>query len=293
MQTTTNLNNASEASARSLWIRTHSRHLECELLLDDRLVHLPDRSQYPFDVNLDCPLYFNNQLIDFLKLPVIHLGHMFFIDVPRLHYRKVVASTCEVGQPLVVMSYKYDDPYIFECEENCWTSIPIVPNETSCGDMCIFKGRPCVTDQHGRTFMIRENSNACLLANPVVGGNVKFLVERECDLLLVDCHGIDTRVANKDVRFDVFRLDEKEKNWVKLTTLGDRVLFLDIKCSFSALASDLHVQMEIVSSILGVLINLINLECVFFTWIKVGLRACLVIPIIASYFGHLQSGSSN
>ncbi|KAK2356293.1 hypothetical protein QL285_093638 [Trifolium repens] len=42
-----NLNNASEASARSLWIRTHSRHLECELLLDERLVHLPDRSQTP------------------------------------------------------------------------------------------------------------------------------------------------------------------------------------------------------------------------------------------------------
>ncbi|KAK2375246.1 hypothetical protein QL285_076148 [Trifolium repens] len=45
MQTITNLNNASKATARSLWIRTHSRHLECELLLDDRLVHLPDRSQ--------------------------------------------------------------------------------------------------------------------------------------------------------------------------------------------------------------------------------------------------------
>ena len=45
MQTITNLNNASKAAARSLWIRTHSRHLECELLLDDRLMHLPDRSQ--------------------------------------------------------------------------------------------------------------------------------------------------------------------------------------------------------------------------------------------------------
>ncbi|KAK2382259.1 hypothetical protein QL285_069807 [Trifolium repens] len=45
MQNYRNLNNASEALARSLWIRTHSRHLECELLLDDRLVHLPDRSQ--------------------------------------------------------------------------------------------------------------------------------------------------------------------------------------------------------------------------------------------------------
>ncbi|KAK2369950.1 hypothetical protein QL285_083045 [Trifolium repens] len=45
MQTITSLNNASKAAARSLWIRTHSRHLECELLLDDRLVHLPDRIQ--------------------------------------------------------------------------------------------------------------------------------------------------------------------------------------------------------------------------------------------------------
>ncbi|KAK2375781.1 hypothetical protein QL285_076649 [Trifolium repens] len=45
MQIITNLNNASKAAARSLWIRTHSRHLECELLLDDRLVHLSDRSQ--------------------------------------------------------------------------------------------------------------------------------------------------------------------------------------------------------------------------------------------------------
>ena len=51
---TTNLNDSNEASARSLWIRTHSRHLECELLLDDRLIHLPDRSQVFGDVVGDC-----------------------------------------------------------------------------------------------------------------------------------------------------------------------------------------------------------------------------------------------
>ena len=54
MQTITSLNNASKAAARSLWIRTHSRHLECELLLDDRLVHLPDRSQVFGAVAGDC-----------------------------------------------------------------------------------------------------------------------------------------------------------------------------------------------------------------------------------------------
>jgi hypothetical protein len=81
-----------------------------------------------------------------------------------------------------------------------------------------------------------------LLANPVFGGNIKFLVESECEsLFLVDCHGIGDRAADKDVRFDVFRLDEKEKKWIKLTTLGDMVLFLGGDCSFSASALDLIV----------------------------------------------------
>ncbi|PNX54847.1 F-box protein, partial [Trifolium pratense] len=156
------------------------------------------------------------QLIDFLQLPVIHLGHLFYIYGPRLHYRKIVTTMCEVGQPVAVMTYNFDVPYIFQ-----W--------------------RPCVADKHGHTFMIGDNSNVCLLANPEFGGNVKFLVESECELLLVDCYGIDIGAADKDIRFDVFMLDEKEKNWVKLTTLGDRVLFVNQNCSFSASASDLHV----------------------------------------------------
>ena len=39
----------------------------------------------------------------------------------------------------------------------------------------------------------------------------------------------------------MFRLDEKEKKWVKLASLGDRILFLGNGCSFSASASDLSV----------------------------------------------------
>ena len=67
MQIITNLNNASEASARSLWIRTHSRHLECELLLDDRLVHLPDRSQVFGAVAGDCVYEALLDLFKFVK----------------------------------------------------------------------------------------------------------------------------------------------------------------------------------------------------------------------------------
>jgi hypothetical protein len=67
--------------------------------------------------------------------------------------------------------------------------------------------------------MIGPEGLQCSLAGqyPVFGGNIKFLVESECEsLFLVDCHGIGNRAADKDVRFDVFRLDEKEKKWIKV-----------------------------------------------------------------------------
>jgi hypothetical protein len=44
---------------------------------------------------------------------------------------------------------------------------------------------------------------------------------------------------DNDVRIVVFRLDKKEKKWVKLTSLGDRVLFLGKRYTFSASASEL------------------------------------------------------
>ncbi|PNX84456.1 F-box protein, partial [Trifolium pratense] len=158
-----------------------------------------------------------------LDLPVIDIGQMFYIYGPKIHTGKVVVATCEMGQPLALLTYDTSDvPKIFQGEDNSWRCIPTMP-ESSWGNICLFKGwQPCVTDKNGRTLMIGENFSIVLLANPVFGGNVKFLVESECDLLLVDCYGIDSSPFDKDIRFDVFRLDEKEKKWVKLTTLGDR-----------------------------------------------------------------------
>jgi hypothetical protein len=157
----------------------------------------------------------------------------------------VVAATCEVGHPLAVMTYDSSDkmPKIFRCEDNSWMSIPTMPPRSLCGDICIFKGRPCVADENGRTLMIEENLSISLLAKPVFGGKMKFLVESKCDLLLVDCYGFDTSPYYDDIkiRFDVFKLDEKKKKWIQLRTLGDRVLFVDHEFSFSASASDLHV----------------------------------------------------
>ena len=93
-----------------------------------------------------------------------------------------------------------------------------------------------------------------LVAEAVFRGHrKKSLVERDCELLLVSrylsnvCH--DSMLDDDGegiyegvVEFDVFRLDEKEKEWVELTGIRDRVLFLGEDYSFSASASDLCIE---------------------------------------------------
>jgi len=113
---------------------------------------------------------------------------------------------------------------------------------TKFGDICLFKGRPYAVDKIGKMIMVGLDSSVQLVAEPLVGGgNKKFLVESEGDLLLADIYECLCFDFNDPVRIDLFKLNEKEKKWVKLTSLGDRVLFLGLVCSFSASASDLCV----------------------------------------------------
>jgi len=62
-----------------------------------------------------------------------------------------------------------------------------------------------VVDKTGRTMMIGSDLDVHLVAEPFIGGDVKLLVESECELLLVDSYDSD---GDDDVRIDVLRLDE-------------------------------------------------------------------------------------
>jgi hypothetical protein len=113
------------------------------------------------------------------------------------------------------------------------------------GDVCRFKRRLYAVDKTGRTVAVGpDDPTVQLVAESLVGGGVaKFLVESKGDLLLVDvynCERIDFPGHNP-VRIHLFKLNEKESEWVKLKSLGDIILFLGADCSFSASASDLSV----------------------------------------------------
>ncbi|AES69423.1 hypothetical protein MtrunA17_Chr3g0088641 [Medicago truncatula] len=195
---------------------------------------------YPFLFNSYKPLpsCFNN-VLDFNKLSVIHLRQMSYIYC-RCCLKSYVA-TCQGEQPLVFLTTDlHGNPIMFRCGDDRSKTIPNMSANMSTFRgryVCYFRGRPCMVDKTGRTVMIESDLSYHFIAEPVIGGESKFLVETsDFQLLLVDIYKNDDRVI---VRIDVFRLDEKQKKWVKLTNLGDLVLFLESDYSFSACASDL------------------------------------------------------
>ncbi|RHN43832.1 hypothetical protein MtrunA17_Chr8g0392121 [Medicago truncatula] len=111
-------------------------------------------------------------------------------------------------------------------------------------DICVFKELFYIVNKIGRTFAYgAADFSVQQVAKHVDGGDIKFLVESEGELLLVDIydsHGFGFP-GEDGLRLDVFTLNEKHKKWVKLTSLGNRILFLGNEYSFSTTASDLSI----------------------------------------------------
>jgi len=192
------------------------------------------------------PISCKGLVLDFNKLFVLHLGSIISIckcgikpkneadDCFYIFPEKVVAAMCHGKNPLIVAALNARPfPLLSKCGNENWKVIPDM--SMVYGDICLFKGHPYAVDKFGKAVIVGPDSSVHLVAEPLVGGGKKkFLVESVGDLLLADVHVYPVIV-------DLFKLNEKEKKWVKLTSLEDRVLFLGLKCSFSVSASDLCV----------------------------------------------------
>jgi hypothetical protein len=189
-------------------------------------------------------------VLDFNKLSVLHLGTRYITDQYCVCPETALAVTCHGKNPLLLgtLSRYSHWPVIFRgCIEQ-WTLISNL--STASGDICLFKGRFYVVEMSGRTVKIGPDSTIELVAQPLcnLGDGLirKVLVENEGELLLLDIYKSSYRFS-----IDFFKLDEKEKKWVKLMdfdkklkkwksrNFGDRVFFLGSGCSFSASASAL------------------------------------------------------
>ncbi|KEH33242.1 hypothetical protein MtrunA17_Chr3g0088921 [Medicago truncatula] len=190
-------------------------------------------------------------VLDFNKLSVLHLGTRYISNQYGKCPETALAVTCHGKNPLLLgtLSHFSHLPVIFRgCNEQ-WKLFSNL--STVRGDICLFKGRFYVVEMSGRTVKIGPDLTMVLVAQPLynlLGDSLirKMLVESEGELLLLDIYQ-----SLYQFRIDFFKLDEKEKKWVKLMdydkklekwklkNFGDMVFFLGSGCSFSASASDL------------------------------------------------------
>ncbi|KAK2440328.1 hypothetical protein QL285_011753 [Trifolium repens] len=119
---------------------------------------------------------------------------MFLLSEPNrmihFHSAKLLVATYQEKQPLFMVTFNaFGELTLFRCADERVTIIQDITSAS--GDICIFKGRPCAVYYDGLTVMVEPDLSHHFISEPLLdleSGNNKFLLQSECELLLVDCY---------------------------------------------------------------------------------------------------------
>ena len=104
-------------------------------------------------------------------------------------------------------------------------------------DVAEYDGKFYAVTDYGRTVIIDYINNSSVVVSVMVksitGGDKKYLVKSSDELLLVDLYTCSVDESLEVNAIDVYKLENDEKKWVLLTSLGGRVIFLSKYLSFS------------------------------------------------------------
>ncbi|CAN1307750.1 F-box protein SKIP23 [Linum perenne] len=135
----------------------------------------------------------------------------------------------------------------FDTDSNDWTWIS--DNRNRFKDVIFHKGELLGVDSTGRLVRVgkqaEDESVELTGGSHGLRGEKKFLVQSiNGELLLVDKYDQSNwSILDSGRRMNVYKLNEEEKAWVEVRSLGDDdVLFLGDESAFSVSASDLHVR---------------------------------------------------
>ncbi|KAK9287219.1 hypothetical protein L1049_015632 [Liquidambar formosana] len=150
------------------------------------------------------------------------------LQLPRV--KKVVVLS---PNPMRAIADSYVVMAIFDPGRLCflksgeeeWTTI--FEPRSGYTDVITCKGKFYAITDSGVAVVIDSLLKVTKIASPIHGGggHQKHLVDSYGDILLVD------RYLGR-----VYKLDEARRDWVEMTSLGDRVLFVDVHCTFSVSA---------------------------------------------------------
>uniref|UniRef100_A0A1J3EZL6 F-box protein SKIP23 n=1 Tax=Noccaea caerulescens TaxID=107243 RepID=A0A1J3EZL6_NOCCA len=190
-------------------------------------------------------LHYFNLFGDVVESLFLEKAVVKYLDSDASGYRFVLLTIHVSGKVAVFRSW-----------DRAWTVINDMPSPYD--DVFVFDGRFFAVDNNGRTVVVDfTSSKLTLAANPVFGGDKKFLIESCGEMLLVDMYLTVEEVDGdpgsaeenfehyvmfmneRTVKFKVFKFVEREKLWFEVTDLGDKMLFLGDDCTFSASASEI------------------------------------------------------
>uniref|UniRef100_A0A2P2QLI9 F-box protein SKIP23-like n=1 Tax=Rhizophora mucronata TaxID=61149 RepID=A0A2P2QLI9_RHIMU len=176
-------------------------------------------------------------------------------DASNLYMEKVVMIQLNGERGFILLTIHVSGKLaMFRSGDKKWHIIQDMPSPYD--DVIVYGGKFYAVDITGRTVVVGFDAVLDFAANPIFGGDKKYLVKSEGELLLVDMYlSIDTSEGSLDVeveflehfaqymsertvRFKVFKLVEESQSWIEVKNLGDRVLFLGDDSTFSASASD-------------------------------------------------------
>ncbi|KAH7519863.1 hypothetical protein FEM48_Zijuj08G0082300 [Ziziphus jujuba var. spinosa] len=178
--------------------------------------------------------------INLLDLRVSELAKAYSVRFPNNGFtQKVVFSSSSPDDCPCPSLMRINAGFLFYLkivDGSDWTLIDDTVSQLDYEDVTLYKNRFCAVDKYGRVVVIDSSSlKVTEIASPFKGendGNSKILlVESSGELLLVE------RLREKP-HFKVFKLNAKEREWVEVKSLDDKVMFLGGDCSFCVAAKD-------------------------------------------------------
>lgn len=227
-------------------------------LLRSRFDNPPQPQRFPKVLNL-----LNHHVFELGQEYVLHHinypGPSSHNELGNLYMEKVALLGMEDLNDFALLTIHVSGKLaVFRPGNGKWTIIQDM--QSPYDDVILYKGKFYAVDNSGRTMLVGLDLSITLIAEPVFGGDKKFLVESMGELMLIDMYlsvegdggslalleeyfeNLSCYMSERTVRFKVFRLDAAEKKWVRVRNLGDQVLFLGDDCSFSASAKNMCVS---------------------------------------------------